>query len=60
MLFLNSWRASSHIVRYDTDPPAIQKQQCHSREAQIELPLFECAFRIRALNFAETTSTTDK
>jgi hypothetical protein len=25
MLFLNSWRVSSHIVRYDTGPPAIQK-----------------------------------
>jgi hypothetical protein len=53
MLFLNSWRVSSHIVRYDTSPPAIQKQQWHSREAQIELPLIECecewAFRIRAI-----------
>jgi hypothetical protein len=51
MLFLNSWRVSSHIVRYDTSPPAIQKQQWHSREAQIESPLIECewAFRIRAL-----------
>jgi hypothetical protein len=50
MLFLNSWRVSSHIVRYNTSPPAIQKQQWHSREAQIELPLIECecewAFRI--------------
>jgi hypothetical protein len=42
MLFLNNWRVSSHIERYDTSPPAIQKQQCHSREAQIELPLIEC------------------
>jgi hypothetical protein len=53
MLFLNSWRVSSHIVRYDTKPPAVQKQQWHSREAQIEPPLIECqcewAFRIRAL-----------
>jgi hypothetical protein len=51
MLFLNSWRVSSHIVRYDTYPPAIQKQHWHSREAQIEPePLFECewAIRIRA------------
>jgi hypothetical protein len=35
MPFLNSWRVSSHIVRYDTNPLAIQKQQWHSREAQI-------------------------
>jgi hypothetical protein len=50
MQFLNSWRVSSHIVSYDTSPPAIQKQQWHSREAHIELPLFECewAFRIQA------------
>ena len=25
MLFLNSWRASSHIVRYDTNAPAINR-----------------------------------
>jgi hypothetical protein len=52
MLFLNSWRVSSHIVRYETNPPAMQKQdQWHSREAQIEPPLFECewAFRIQAI-----------
>jgi hypothetical protein len=53
MLFLNSWRVimSSHRVRYDTSPPAIQKQHWHSREAQIEPPLIECewAFRIQAL-----------
>jgi hypothetical protein len=51
MLFLNSWRVSSHIVRNDTSPPAIQKQHWHSREALIELPLIECewAFRIRAI-----------
>jgi hypothetical protein len=50
MLFLNSWRVSSHIVRYDTSAPAIQKQRWRSREAQIEPPLIECewAFRIRA------------
>jgi hypothetical protein len=24
---LNSWRVSSHIVRYDTNLPAIQKQR---------------------------------
>jgi hypothetical protein len=50
MLFLNSWRVSSHIVRYDTNPPAIQEQHWHSREAHIEPPLIECewAFRIRA------------
>ena len=75
VLFLNSWRVSSHIVRYRYDtlqlfknsidtqgklrlnfhslsvselleyrrnPPAIQKQHLHSREAQIEPPLFEC------------------
>jgi hypothetical protein len=28
----------SHRVRYATSPPAIQKQQWHLREAQIELP----------------------
>jgi hypothetical protein len=44
MLFLNSWRVSSHIVRYDTNPPAIQKQQWHIREAQIEPSLFECEY----------------
>jgi hypothetical protein len=53
MLFLNSWRVSRHIVRYDSNPPAIQKQHWHSREAQIEPPHIECqcewAFRIRAL-----------
>jgi hypothetical protein len=40
----------SHIVRYDTNPPAIQKQHWNSIEAQIEPPLIECewAFRIRA------------
>jgi hypothetical protein len=52
MLFLNSCRVSSYIVRYDTNPPAIQKQDWHWREAQIEPPLIECAFRIRAqVNF---------
>jgi hypothetical protein len=62
MLFLNNWRVSSHILRYeyDTNPPAIQKQQWHSREAQIELPLneSECewAFRIRALIFVLFTA----
>jgi hypothetical protein len=41
--FLNSWKLSSHIVRYDTNPPAIQKQHHgHSRKAQIEPPLIEC------------------
>jgi hypothetical protein len=40
----------SRIVKYDTNLLAIQKQQWHSREAQIEPPLFECewAFRIQA------------
>jgi hypothetical protein len=53
MLFLNSWRVRSHIVRYDTNPPAIQKHHWHSREAQIERPLFEYewAFRVQALVF---------
>jgi hypothetical protein len=50
LLFLNSWRAS--FVRYYviTHPPAIQKQDWHSREAHIEPPVMECewAFRIRA------------
>ena len=36
-----------------THPPAIQKQHWHSREVQIEHPLFECerewAFRIQAI-----------
>jgi hypothetical protein len=46
------------LVRYDINPPAIQKQQWHSREAQIELPLIECecAFRIRAKIFTTVTS----
>ena len=39
--FLNSCH-QPHVVRYDINPPAIQKQQWHSREAQIELPLIEC------------------
>jgi hypothetical protein len=26
VLFLNSWRVSGHIVRCETNPPAIQKQ----------------------------------
>jgi hypothetical protein len=53
VLFFNSWRVSSRIVRYDTNPPAIQKHHWHSREAQIEPPLFEYewAFRIQALVF---------
>jgi hypothetical protein len=36
----------SSVVPYyvTTHPPAIQKQHWHSREAQIELPLFECAW----------------
>jgi hypothetical protein len=53
VLFLNTWRVSNHIARYDTSPPAIQKQHWHSREAQIEPPLIECewAFRIRALGY---------
>jgi hypothetical protein len=53
ILFVNSWRVSSHIVRYGTNPPAIQKQHWHSREALIEPPLIECerewAFRIQAI-----------
>ena len=32
MLFLNRWRVSSHIVRYDTNPPAIQKQHSGTQE----------------------------
>jgi hypothetical protein len=53
MLFLNSCRASVIPYSVTTHPPAIQKQQWHSREAQIESPLIECewAFRIRALDF---------
>jgi hypothetical protein len=30
------------MVRYDISPLIIQKRQCHSREAQIELPLIGC------------------
>jgi hypothetical protein len=51
VLFLNSWSTvHRHVVRYDTNPPAIQKQHWHSREVQIEPALFECerAFRIQA------------
>jgi hypothetical protein len=51
MLFSTSWRVSSHMVRYDTNPPAIQNQHWHSREVQIEPSLCECecewAFRIQ-------------
>jgi hypothetical protein len=61
MLFLNSQRVSSHRVRYNTNPPTIQKQQWHSSEAQNEPPLTECecewAFRIRALDILITVST---
>jgi hypothetical protein len=35
MLFLNSWRVSSHIVRYDTNLQLF-KNCTNSREAQIE------------------------
>ena len=34
--FLSSCRASSHILRYDNYPSAIQKTQWHSRKAQVE------------------------
>jgi hypothetical protein len=54
MLFLNSWRVSSHLVRYDTSPPAIQKQQWHSKEAQIELPLIECDSVSKLLEYGRT------
>jgi hypothetical protein len=50
--WIAAWRMSSHIVRYDTNPPAIQKLQCHSREAQIKPPLFECGFRIQAIVYS--------
>jgi hypothetical protein len=48
VLFLNSWRVS--VVPYYVTthpPPAIQKQHWHSREAQIEPPLFECEWTSR-------------
>ena len=37
------WIAGGWVysVRYDTNPPAIQKEHWHSREAQIEPPLIE-------------------
>jgi hypothetical protein len=41
MLFLNRWRVSSHILRYDTNPPAIQN--LHS------ITHWVWAFRIRAV-----------
>jgi hypothetical protein len=52
MLFLNSWRVSVIPYSVTTHPSAIQKQHCHSREAQIEPSLNKCewAFRIRALD----------
>jgi hypothetical protein len=56
MLFLNSWRVSSHIVRYDTSPPAIQKQHWHSREAQIEPPLIECKWALVYLGLLHASS----
>jgi hypothetical protein len=59
MLFLNSWRVSSHIGRYDTSPPAIQKQQWHSREAQIELPLIECDCVSELLEYGRKTIHND-
>jgi hypothetical protein len=50
MLFLNSWTVSIHIVRYRTNPPVIQTQHWHSKEAQIEPAQdWVWAFRIQAL-----------
>jgi hypothetical protein len=51
MLFLNSWRVSSYTVSYDTNPPAIQKEHWHSREAQIEPPLIECECECELLEY---------
>jgi hypothetical protein len=47
------WVWVSSLLEYGHNPPAIQKQHWHSREAQIELPLIECvwAFRIRAIRW---------
>jgi hypothetical protein len=39
MLFLNSWRVSSHIVRYDTNPPAIQKTDSIDTQGKLRLNL---------------------
>jgi hypothetical protein len=38
LLFLNSWRVSSHIVRYDTVPLAIQKH-CNGTREKLRLNL---------------------
>ena len=50
--FLKSWRVSVAPQYLITFPPAIQKPQWRTREAQIEPQLIECeserAFRIRA------------
>jgi hypothetical protein len=56
MLFLNSWRVSSHIVRYETNPPVIQKQHWHSSEAQIEPPLFESKWALRIQAYRSVSS----
>jgi hypothetical protein len=51
-LFLNSCSVSVVPYYVTAHPPAIQKQNWHSKEAQIEPPLIECecewAFRIQA------------
>jgi hypothetical protein len=49
MLFLNIWRVSVVPYNVTTHLPAIQNQHWQSREAQIEPPLFEWAFRIPAI-----------
>ena len=41
LAFMNSWNVSSHILRYNTNPLAIQLPQWQSREARIEPPLSE-------------------
>jgi hypothetical protein len=51
MLFLNSWRVSVVPYSVTPHPPGIQKQQWHSREAQIEPPLIECEWAFRILEY---------
>jgi hypothetical protein len=50
VLFLNSWRVSSHIVRYDTNPAVIQKQHENSTETQGKLRL-----NLHSLSVSENT-----
>jgi hypothetical protein len=49
-MFLNSWRVSSRIVRYDPNPPAIQKLNSTDPQGKLRLNLHSLiAFSLLAL-----------